>query len=121
MECKHLPRGVSLETVLRVVVEVALAPAVVVTVEAIAVVGAVAADTAKIVARVGIGLPEMMMLIVEFDTVDQKANTDSEEAGSQLVDWAKGWASSNNEVVEWLVSHLGQALDRRMPQAVAGG
>ena len=44
MECKHLPRGVSLETVLRVVVEVALAPAVVVTVEAIAVVGAVAAD-----------------------------------------------------------------------------
>lgn len=116
-----MPRGVSLETVLRVVVEVALAPAVVVTVEAIAVVGAVAADTAKIVARVGIGLPEMMMLIVEFDTVDQKANTDSEEAGSQLVDWAKGWASSNNEVVEWLVSHLGQALDRRMPQAVAGG
>lgn len=80
MECKHLLRGVSLETLLRVVVEVALAPAVVVTVEPIAVVGTVAADTVKIVAQVGIGLPEMMMLIVEFDTVDQKANTDSEEA-----------------------------------------
>lgn len=115
MECKHLLRRVSFERELRVVVEVAPA---VVTVEAIAVV----ADTEKIVAPVGIALPEMMMLVVEFDTVDQKANTDSEEAGPRLVDWVKGSASCNNEVVEWLGSHLGLAFDRRtpLPQADAG-
>lgn len=30
-------------------------------------------------------------------------------------------ASGNDEVVEWLGSHLGLALDRKMTQAVAGG
>lgn len=78
-----MPQGVLLETELRVVVEVGYPPAVV-TVEAIALVGAVAADTEVIVARVGIGLPETMMPMAEFDSVDQSANIDSE-----LVDWKR--------------------------------
>lgn len=76
-----MSQGFLLETELTVVVEVAH-PLAVVTVEAIALVGAVAADTDIVVARVGIGLPETKMLVVEFDSVDQSANIDSE-----LVDW----------------------------------
>ena len=62
--------------------KIAHPPAVVVTVEAIAIVGAVAADTEITVARVGIGLPETMKLMVEFDSVDHTPNIDS-----KLVDW----------------------------------
>lgn len=57
-------------------------PPAVVTVEAIEILGAGAADTEIIVAWVGIGLPETMMLMVEFDSVDQTANIDSKD-----VDW----------------------------------
>ena len=73
MECNHWLRGFSFGTALRVAVEVAPA-------EVTAAVVAVAADTENIVARAGTGLLEMM-LVVEFYTVDQKANIDSEEAG----------------------------------------
>lgn len=76
-----MSQGFLLETELTVVVEVAH-PLAVVTVEAIALVGAVAADTDIVVALVGIGLPGTKMLVAEFDSVDQSANIDSE-----LVDW----------------------------------
>ena len=101
----QLMRGVLFEAALRVAVEVAPAE---VTAEAIAavaaVVVAVAADTEEIVAQVGMGLPEMVLVVGPlatclvvgvFDIVDQKVNTDSGGAGPQLVDWAMEWAACN--------------------------
>ena len=54
------------------------------------------------------------------DTVDQKANTDSEEAGSLVADWVKVQEACNKEVVVWLGSHLPLVLEE-VPLAAAVG
>lgn len=133
MEDTQLMMGVLFEVALRVVVAVEVAPAEVnaEAIVAVAVAAAVAADTEKIVARVEMGLPEMVVLVVEppgtclavgvFDIVDQKVNTDSGGSGAWLVDWAKGWIACNKKVVEWLGSHLVLELERVVLPAAAEG
>lgn len=95
-------RGVLFEVALRGCVEVAPAEVTVGTIAAavavdtaVAAAAAAAVDTEKIVARVGVGLPEMVLVVEPpgtclvvggFDIVDQKANTDSGKAGPLPVD-----------------------------------
>lgn len=85
-----------------------MAPAVTIAAGAAAVVAvAVAADSEKIVAQVGMALLEMVLVVGpqvgEFDIVVQKVNTGSGEAVPQVYS-AEGWEACNKEAAEGLES-----------------
>lgn len=110
MEGTHLEREVLLEIALEVAVKAAPAVTIVVAAAvAVVVAVAVAADSEKIVAQVGMGLLETVLVVEPqvgvFDIVDRMVNTDSVGAGAQL-DLAEGWVACNKEAVEGLESHL---------------
>ena len=108
-EGTHLERRVLLEIALGVAVKAAPAVTIAVAAAAAAAAVVVAADSEKIVAQVGMGLLEMVLVVEPrvgvFDIVDRMVNTDSVGAGAQL-DLAEGWVACNKEAVEGLESHL---------------
>lgn len=122
----QMEREVLLEIALGVPVKVAPAvPIVVVAAAAVAVdVVAVAADSEKIVAQLGMGSLEMVLVVEPqfgvFDIVDQNVGTGSGGAGPRL-DSAEGWVACNKEAVEGLESHFVQEVELGVLQAAVEG
>ena len=87
-EGTHLERRVLLEIALGVAVKAAPAVTIAVAAAAAAAAVVVAADSEKIVAQVGMGLLEMVLVVEPrvgvFDIVDRMVSTDSGGAGARL-------------------------------------